>query len=157
MAKEAHDARAAFRLPADVLVEWKAKAVAAGFRNLSDFLRSAVDAQRITRIATADKRKRKIPKLSASDRCDPKLLNQLAAIGNNINQIAKALQSCRKIGATVEVAEVFLVLVGIEQQVRQFFPQLPLPAGETRSPEKLELMREKAARARQSRGKKNAS
>ena len=152
MAKEALDARAAFRLPVAVLAEWKAKAAAGGYRNLSDFLRAAVDAERVTGIATPNKRKRKLHKLDASDRCDPKLIAQLAHVGNNINQIARALHSCRRIGAVVEVAEVLSVLLSIEQQASRLFPQLPLPR--EASPETVEAM----AKARESRGaKKNAT
>ena len=151
--KETLDARAAFRLPADVLADWRQKAEAGGYRNLSDFLRAAVDGRQVTGIATPDRRKRKPPKLAAANGCDPQLIAQLAQIGNNLNQIARALNECRKAGSVVELAEVLAVLASIEQQAAELFPKLPPPPSETRSPETVERMRAKAARAR---GAKNA-
>lgn len=146
--KETLDARAAFRLPSEVLTEWKQKAEEGGYRNLSDFLRAAVDGRQTTGIATPDRRKRKQPKLAAANGCDPQLIAHLARLGNNLNQVARALNECRKSGSVVELAEVLAVLTSIEQQASQLFPKLPPPPSETRSPETVERMRAKAAKAR---------
>jgi hypothetical protein len=144
--KEILDARVAFRLPSEVLTDWKQKAEAFGYRNLSDFLRSAVDGRRVTGVITPDRRKRKPPKLAATNGCDPQLIAQLARLGNNLNQVARALNECRKSGSVVELAEVLAILTSIEQQAAQLFPLLPPPPSENRDPEKVARMRERAAK-----------
>nr|WP_272487364.1 MobC family plasmid mobilization relaxosome protein [Citrobacter braakii]WBU75728.1 MobC family plasmid mobilization relaxosome protein [Citrobacter braakii] len=120
--KETLDARAAFRLPADVLAEWHTKAKAGGYKNLSDFLRSAVDSRQVTGLPTPAAKKR-----STDNGCDPALIQQLAKIGNNLNQIARALNECRKAGDVVEVVEVLAVLRSNEAAIAELFPKLPKP------------------------------
>ena len=129
------DARAAFRLPAAVLSDWKSRATAAGYRNLSDFLRAAVDAQRVTKIATPRQRPRPEPKLVAPNGADPALMMQVAALGNNLNQIARALNQCKKNGSTVQVVECLALLRKIEAAALDLLPTLPPPPSQTRSAE----------------------
>lgn len=72
---------------------------------------------------------------------------ELARIGNNLNQTARALNECRKAGSVVQLTEVLAVLRSIEQQASHLFPQLPPPPSETRSAEIVEKMRQRAANA----------
>ena len=73
-----------FRLPSAVAESWRQQADRAGV-SLSDFLRSAIDARQQTGIAGPGKR----PARRTWTPADPELVRQLAWIGNNINQIAK--------------------------------------------------------------------
>ncbi len=82
--KPAADARLAFRLPSSVADDWRRQADRAGV-SLSDFLRSAVDQRQTTGIASPGKR----PARRTWTPADPELVRQVAWIGNNINQIAR--------------------------------------------------------------------
>jgi hypothetical protein len=143
MAKtETLEARIGFRLPMEVANDWRKKAKASG-GSLSDWLRGLVDANQKTGLPTPGlKRKR-----DTSNDCDPELMRQLAQIGNNLNQVARALNECRKVGDAVQVVEVLSVLRSIEEAIAELYPQLPRPPSETRSPETVARSRERAGNA----------
>ncbi|WOE87211.1 plasmid mobilization relaxosome protein MobC [Aeromonas veronii] len=63
----------------------------------------------------------------SSHDADPVLMRQLAGMSNNLNQIARALNECRLIGAPVQVVEVLALLRSIEGQAAHLLPQLPPP------------------------------
>lgn len=79
------------RLPERVADRWRSEAVASGL-SLGDWVRHRVDAEhaRITRLPTPQRRPKALGRVSG---VDPALLRQLAAIGSNVNQIARALNT----------------------------------------------------------------
>jgi len=88
--RPALDARLAFRLPKDVATDWRTRAAAAGL-SLSDWLRVQVDESQRTGMPTPKKR----PPRSSFVPVDPDLLRHLAAIGNNVNQVARRVNVSR--------------------------------------------------------------
>jgi hypothetical protein len=122
--KENLDARLGFRLPPEVAQDWKTRAKASG-QSLSDWLRSQIDAKAVTGLPTPSGKKSR----DHHNGCDPVLIQQLARIGNNLNQVARALNECRKAGDEVQTIEVLSVLRGIEESTAELYPQLPKPKG----------------------------
>ena len=114
------DARLGFRLPVEIAQDWKSRAQAAGL-SLSDWLRSQIDADAVTGLPTPTKRVKK----TIHNGCDPKLMQQLAKIGNNVNQISRALNECRRAGNVVHVVQVLSVLRGLSEKLDGLFPELP--------------------------------
>jgi hypothetical protein len=47
---------------------------------------------------------------------DPALMRQLAALGSNLNQIARAVNECRLVGAPVHLVELLALLRSIEEE-----------------------------------------
>ena len=76
--------RVTLRLPDDTADEWRRRADEAAL-SLSDWVRQRVDGPD----AVQTGQRRRLRKLTA----DPELLRQLAAIGGNVNQIARVLNS----------------------------------------------------------------
>ena len=70
---------------------------------------------------------------------DPDLLLELAKIGNNINQIARALNIIKNADPLeqrkLDIFSIFLVLKGIQTELEQVFPALPKISRQ--SPERL--------------------
>jgi len=108
--KDPLTARLAFRLPSDVADDWRAKAAASGM-SLSDFLRSAVDSHQLTGCPTP----RKARKPSAKT-ADPALVMQLAKAGNNLNQLARILNTHF---SSVDRIELLIALNSIRQQLAE--------------------------------------
>jgi hypothetical protein len=79
--------RITLRLPADIAVDWRRQADHAD-RSLSDWIRYRVEHSDAV-LTGKLRRKRRLRTLTA----DPGLLRQLAALGSNINQIARMLNS----------------------------------------------------------------
>lgn len=90
-------ARLAFRLPDDVAESWRQQAAGSG-SSLSDWVRSKVDAAQTTGIASPAK----APKRRHYTPVDPELLRHVAMIGNNLNQIARGVNSQNGV-ATIEI------------------------------------------------------
>ncbi|MDE2739858.1 MAG: MobC family plasmid mobilization relaxosome protein [Paracoccaceae bacterium] len=90
--REPLDVRITIRLPSRVREDWR-QAAAKEDMNLADWLRSrvVVNDRKPTRRKPrpVHSRPRRIPYVTA----DPELLRELARIGNNINQIARRLNS----------------------------------------------------------------
>lgn len=79
--------RVTLRLPEATAAEWRRRAEAADL-SLSDWLRQRVDGA--DAVQTGQRRqRRRLRTLTA----DPELLRQLAAVGSNVNQIARVLNS----------------------------------------------------------------
>jgi len=108
--KPALTARLAFRLPGDVADDWRAKAAASGM-SLSDFLRVAVDEHQTTGNPTP----RKARKPSART-ADPALIAQLAKAGNNLNQLARILNTHF---SSVDRVELLIALNAIRAQLAE--------------------------------------
>ncbi|MYL24988.1 MobC family plasmid mobilization relaxosome protein [Vreelandella massiliensis] len=81
--------RVTLRLPANTAVKWRQLAQDTDL-SLSDWLRRRVDGGHAVP-AAKPRRQRRLRTLTA----DPALLRQLAAIGSNVNQIARVLNSTR--------------------------------------------------------------
>lgn len=79
--------RVTLRLPETTAIEWRQRADAAD-QSLSDWLRSSVDGA-AARQTGQRRQRRRLRTLTA----DPELLRQLAAVGSNVNQMARVLNS----------------------------------------------------------------
>lgn len=102
-------ARLAFRLPDDIAKSWRKKAKDSG-TSLSDWVRSKVDAAQVTGIASPAK----APKRRHYAPVDPELLRQVALIGNNLNQIARAVN---KSEAGITAVKILVSLSSIRQDL----------------------------------------
>jgi hypothetical protein len=54
-------------------------------------------------------------------------MRQLAALGSNLNQVARALNECRSKGDRMPVLEALAYLRSIEAEAVKLLPQLPPP------------------------------
>ena len=113
---------ASLRLDPATLAKWRQGASDEGL-TLSDWLRAKVDADQQTHISPARSRRERDPRHLA----DPALMRQLAALGSNLNQIARSLNECRLVGAPVRLVEVLALLRSIEAEAAHLLPQLPPP------------------------------
>jgi hypothetical protein len=85
----------------------------------------AVDAGQQTNLPTPQRRPVRVR--DTSNDADPALMRQLAALGSNLNQIARSLNECRLVGAPVRLVEVLALLRSIEAEAAHLLPQLPPP------------------------------
>ena len=108
--KPALSARLAFRLPDDVATDWRKRAAAAGV-SLSDWVRAQVDVEQATGVASPGRR----PARSSFIPADPELLRHLAALGNNVNQIARKMHAATD---GVDRVEWLVELAGIRDELR---------------------------------------
>jgi len=102
------------RVPETVANEWRAAANAKGL-SFSDWLRQAVDGERIKLSRKPTPRKRPAP--VAPSGADPILLGQLVAIGNAIYEIARAAKARVAAGAPFLVIELLIMLSVIERHL----------------------------------------
>ena len=105
------------RLPANTAATWRQHAAAAE-QSLSDWIRQRVDGAAAVQTEVRRQRRR-LRTLTA----DPELLRQLAAIGNNLNQIARVLNSAGlspgdHIGLLAELAAIQRELHRLAEQPR---------------------------------------
>ena len=108
--KPALDARLAFRLPKTVAADWRKRAASAGV-SLSDWVRAQVDADQATGVAPPRRR----PARSSFIPADPELLRHLAALGNNVNQIARKMHAATD---GVDRVEWLVELAGVRDELR---------------------------------------
>ncbi len=90
-------AKVTVRLPEPVSVEWRAAAAAAGV-TLSDWVRARVGAAGSAGAGLVGRRpprRREVLGRAVPPPVDPAVVMQLARIGNNLNQIARALNVTR--------------------------------------------------------------
>ena len=113
---------ASLRLDPATLAKWRQGASDEGL-TLSDWLRAKVDADQQTHISPARSRRERDPRHLA----DPALMRQLAALGSNLNQIARAVNECRLVGSPVYLVELLALLRSIEEAAGTLLPQLPPP------------------------------
>ena len=109
---------ASLRLDPATLAKWRLGASDEGL-TLSDWLRAKVDADQQTHISPARSRRERDPRHLA----DP----VLAALGSNLNQIARAVNECRLVGSPVHLVELLALLRSIEESAGRLLPQLPPP------------------------------
>jgi hypothetical protein len=119
-------ARYELRLTSEELNRWKTHARNNG-KNLSDWIRSNVG------LGAAESHIKKIrqPKHN-TPKTDPEVIRELAKIGNNLNQIARALNICAKDGTPVQTIEVIMLLNSIGSDLRRVLPELPESPSKTR-------------------------
>ncbi|WP_312283814.1 MobC family plasmid mobilization relaxosome protein [Candidatus Igneacidithiobacillus taiwanensis] len=114
MAQEALDKRIAFRLPEKVAESWKSAAKASRL-SLSDWVRMQVGTDKVPAVKTGKPTPAKMPKRRPAPEADPQLIREVAALGNNLNQIARHLNS----GGTYTQASVLIPLLHIEQHLQE--------------------------------------
>lgn len=107
------------RIDPAAAADWRRRATAAGL-SMSDWIRAAVDAGQQTNIAPPRRRQR-----DTRNDADPALMRHLAQIGNNLNQLARALNECRVAGSTVQLVEALTLLRSIEAEAAKLLPALP--------------------------------
>lgn len=103
--------RVTLRLPDDTAAEWRRRAEAAD-QSMSDWLRQRVDGA--DAVQTGQRRqRRRLRTLTA----DPALLRQLAATGNNVNQIARRING---LGLDAgDVAHLLAELAAIQRELHR--------------------------------------
>ncbi|HGY1053480.1 TPA: plasmid mobilization relaxosome protein MobC [Aeromonas salmonicida subsp. pectinolytica] len=112
------------RIDKPTAAEWRERAAASGL-SVSDWIRRAVDVDQQTNLPTPQRRPVRVR--DTSNDADPALMRQLAALGSNLNQIARSLNECRLVGAPVRLVEVLALLRSIEAEAAHLLPQLPPP------------------------------
>jgi hypothetical protein len=112
--KQPMSARLAFRLPPEVAADWRCRAEREGL-SLSDFVRRAVDADKVTGIASPGKRRRR-----TYTPADPALIRNLAWIGNNINQIARYVNTYK---SGIDSVELLVQLNALRRDFSFLLPQ----------------------------------
>lgn len=104
------DEMISFRLPGEIADKWRKSAEAAEM-SLTDFIKSQVKVDGVEPfVPTRKTPARKVSFIEA----DPELIQQIARIGNNLNQIAKW---CNQSKGTADAREIIGHLVSIEQLV----------------------------------------
>ncbi len=91
MAQEALDKRIAFRLPEKVAEAWKAAAKASRL-SLSDWVRMQVGTDKAPAVKMGKPTPAKMPKRRPAPEANPRLIREVAALGNNLNQISRWLK-----------------------------------------------------------------
>lgn len=104
------------RLPASVVARFASQAKEKGV-TLSDVLRSHLTVEEAKPLGKPVPRKR--TRLAAVSAADPALLRQLASIGNNLNQIAKAVNESNKSAKPVEMVSLLVTLKSIERSLEK--------------------------------------
>jgi len=105
------DKRVTLRLPEETVTSWWQHADAAE-QSLSDWVRLRVDADNA--VQTGQRRQQRRLRILTAD---PELLRQLAAVGSNVNQIARVLNS---IGLTpADHAQLLGELAAIQRELHR--------------------------------------
>jgi len=103
------------RLPASTVARMREQAAAGGC-SLSDVLRSHLTLAEAKPLGKPRPRRRE-PKLGAISGADPVLLRSLAGIGNNLNQIARAVNAGAVSGTPIESVQILAVLMAMERRI----------------------------------------
>jgi hypothetical protein len=84
---------------------------------VSDVLRTYLTLEAVKPLAKAKPRQRQPKELAKPSGSDPLLLRQLSAIGNNVNQIARLINTSWVTGERLQIVDVLTVLVLIEKHL----------------------------------------
>jgi hypothetical protein len=84
---------------------------------LSDILRSHLTLAAAKPLGKAVPHRRPAPKLARASGADPALLRQLAAIGSNLNQIARVVNGQSLAAKPLQALELLTLLRSIERQI----------------------------------------
>lgn len=104
--KELRTAIRRLRLTPSEAENWDAAAKADG-KTVSDWLRS--------KVGDANSFKKRSLRVVVSD---PDLVRQVAKIGNNLNQIARAVNQCAQYGTVIQTIELIALLTSIQQEIK---------------------------------------
>ena len=83
---------------------------------LSDLFRSHLSIDAVKPLGVPVKRRRAVQHLDRARSADPALLRNLAAIGSNLNQVARAVNTGAVAGDLVHAIELLVVLRAIERE-----------------------------------------
>lgn len=121
-ARERLDAKVSFRLPTHVNQAWRQAAEAADL-SLADWLRSQVRVDGVAPVITNKPTpKRGIARSRPFVAADPALLREIAKIGNNLNQLSRAVNRHGAAGYELQILE---QLIGIERELLSLLPPEP--------------------------------
>ncbi len=118
MTKRGLDTRLSFRVPEEVAAHWKQSAAGAGL-SLSDWIRQQVGSDPDKVPATLQRRPCRSPKRKLAPELECSLAQQAARIGNNLNQIARNLNS----GGKVSHTGILAVMLAVEASLRSILKQ----------------------------------
>ena len=104
------------RVPASLRAVLVEQANAAG-STLSDALRSHLTLAAAKPLGKPVPRRRQPQRLAAVSGADPELVRQVAAIGSNLNQIARAANTVAINGKQIEIIELLVLLRSIERKI----------------------------------------
>jgi hypothetical protein len=104
------------RLPTSLVERLRERADSTG-RSLSDVLRSHLTLAEARPLGLPRPRRREPKRLGAVSGADPLLLRELAGLGNNMNQLARSVNTCLIGGAPIERVQILSVLLSIERQL----------------------------------------
>jgi hypothetical protein len=136
------------RLSPEKLAHWRSQADAANL-SLSDWIRDKVDAAEKTGKPTPSRQR----ETSNFASMDPALMGELRRIGNNMNQIGRAMNSANKTGCLVDTAIFTIHLVAAEQEIARLLPALAAAPSLTRSDETVRRTKERYAAQRDAKAK----
>lgn len=106
----------AVRIPESLSIRIRREAAESG-RSLGDHVRARMSYDEAKPLGKRSPRKRE--KLAEVSAADPALLRQLGSIGNNINQLARAVNSDLLGGTPVQNAQVMMILRAIELKLNR--------------------------------------
>jgi hypothetical protein len=101
------------RVPQSLRDQLVAQADEAGV-TLSDLFRSHLSIDAVKPLGVPVKRRRAVQNLDRSRSADPVLLRNLAAIGSNLNQLSRAVNTGAVAGDLMQAVEILVVLRAIE-------------------------------------------
>jgi len=104
------------RLPSTLAAHLRALADAGGC-TLSDVLRAHLSLEAAKPLGKPRPRRREPRRLGAVSGTDPALMRDLAAIGNNLNQIARVANSAALAGTPIDCIRILASLKAIEQRI----------------------------------------
>ncbi len=114
------------RLPTSTVLMLRDQAEKANC-GVSDVLRTYMTLEAAKPLGKPKPRQRQPKELAKPSGSDPLLLRQLSVIGNNVNQIARAMNTACITGERLQIVDVLTVLVLIEKQLdRIATPQIVL-------------------------------
>ena len=103
------------RVPKSLRDHLVAQANEAGV-TLSDLFRSHLSIDAVKPLGVPVKRRRAVQHLDRARCADPALLRNLAAIGSNLNQVARAVNTGAIAGDLMQTVELLVVLRAIERE-----------------------------------------
>ena len=102
------------RLPRSLVDAAKAEVDASGC-TLSDAIRSRIASSAVKPLGLPRPRKRPALSVDRVSRCNPELVRQIAAIGSNLNQIARAANVTAATGTELQMITLLAQLCAIER------------------------------------------
>jgi hypothetical protein len=106
----------ALRLPRSELASARVEAETTG-RTLSDVLRTRISSSAVKPLGKPRPQRRSALPVEGVSRCDPELTRKIAAIGSNLNQLARAANTAAVTGTSVQVITLLAQLCTIEREL----------------------------------------